>query len=108
MSFSKIPQITIPPRPKGMRIVYHLYVVFAKNRDKLLDFCHKKNIEAKIHYPIPLYQQKALKFLSYKKGSFPVTDYHSKNIITFPVDQHLSKDELNYVIKTVKEFYEAK
>jgi dTDP-4-amino-4,6-dideoxygalactose transaminase len=107
-SFSKIPQITIPPRPKGMRIVYHLYVVFAKNRDKLLDFCHKKNIEAKIHYPIPLYQQKALKFLSYKKGSFPVTDYHSKNIITFPVDQHLSKDELNYVIETVKEFYEAK
>ena len=44
--------------------------------------------------------------MSYKKGSFPVTDYHSKNIITFPVDQHLTKDELNYVIKTVKDFYE--
>ena len=107
-NFSKITQITIPPRPKGMKIVYHLYVVFAQNRDKLLKFCHKKKIEAKIHYPIPLYQQEALKFLSYKKGSFPVTDYHSKNIITFPVDQHLSKDELNYVIKTVKEFYAKK
>ena len=65
-----------------------------------------KNIEVKIHYPIPLYQQEALKFLSYPKGSFPVTDYHSKNIITFPVDQHLTKEEQNYVIKTVKEFYE--
>ena len=91
-----------------MKIVYHLYVIFAENRDELLEYCHKKNIEAKIHYPIPLYQQEALKFLSYKKGTFPVTDYHSKNIITFPVDQHLSKDELDYVIKTVKEFYEKK
>ena len=91
-----------------MKIVYHLYVIFVQNRDELLKYCHKKNIEAKIHYPIPLYQQEALKFLSYKKGAFPVTDYHSKNIITFPVDQHLSKGELDYVIKTVKEFYEKK
>ena len=107
-NFSKIHQIRIPPRPKGMKIVYHLYVIFVENRDELLKYCHKKNIEAKIHYPIPLYQQEALKFLSYKKGTFPVTDYHSKNIITFPVDQHLSKAELDYVIKTVKEFYEKK
>ena len=106
--FSKISQIKIPPRPKWMKIVYHLYVVFAEKRDQLLEYCHKKNIEVKIHYPIPLYQQEALKFLSYPKGSFPVTDYHSKNIITFPVDQHLTKEEQNYVIKTVKEFYEKK
>ena len=91
-----------------MKIVYHLYVVFAEKRDQLLEYCHKKNIEVKIHYTIPLYQQEALKFLSYPKGSFPVTDYHSKNIITFPVDQHLTKEEQNYVIKTVKEFYEKK
>ena len=107
-SFSKIAQIKIPPRPKGMKIVYHLYVVFADQRDKLLEFCIKRNVEAKVHYPIPIYQQEALKFLSYPKGSFPVTDHHSKNIISFPVDQHLAKDELDYVIKTVKEFYEKK
>ena len=107
-NFSKISQIRIPPRPKGMKIVYHLYVVFAEQRDELLKYCHKKKIEAKVHYPIPIYQQEALKFLSYKKGAFPVTDNHSKNVITFPVDQHLTKNELNYVIKTVKEFYEKK
>ncbi len=104
--FIKIDGIKIPPRPKNMKIVFHLYIVFAKDRDKLLKYCLKRNIEAKIHYPIPLYQQKALKKLCYKKGAFPVTDYHSKNIITFPVDQHLKKNELDYVIQTVKEFYE--
>lgn len=37
-----ISQITLPPRPKDFRIVYHLYIVFAENRDHLLDYCIKK------------------------------------------------------------------
>jgi hypothetical protein len=49
--------------------------------------------------------QKVLNTLKYKKGDFPVTDAHTKKIITFPCDQHLSKKQLNYIIKTVKNFY---
>ena len=30
---------------------------------------------------------------------------NAKNIISFPCDQHLSKREMNYVIKCVKDFY---
>ena len=29
-SFSQISEITIPPRPKNFKLVYHLYVVFAE------------------------------------------------------------------------------
>ena len=101
----KIQQIRIPHRPNNMKIVYHLYIVFCENRDKLLKYCLDQGIEAKIHYPIPLYLQEGLSFLNYKEGDFPVTEMHTKNIITFPVDQHLSKEELDYVIKTVEEFY---
>jgi dTDP-4-amino-4,6-dideoxygalactose transaminase len=102
---STIPEITIPPRLKNYRIVYHLYIVFAENRDELLKFCLKKGIEAKIHYPKPMYLQDCLKELNHKKGDFPITDEHSKNIITFPCDQHLSKKQLNYIIKTVRQFF---
>jgi len=104
-NLKKIPQITIPPRPKNFKIVYHLYIVFAKDRDNLLKYCLKKGIEAKVHYPIPIYRQSALKFLKHKKGDFPVTDLHAKNIITFPCDQHISLNQMNYVISTVKKFY---
>ena len=100
-----LPQIKIPPRPKNFKIVYHLYIVFAEKRDQLLKYCLKKGIEAKIHYPVPIYRQEALKFLKHKKGDFPVTDAHTKKIITFPCDQHLSKKERDYVINTVKSFY---
>jgi dTDP-4-amino-4,6-dideoxygalactose transaminase len=82
-----------------------LYIVFAKNRDALLKHCLKKGIEAKVHYPIPIYRQEALNFLGYKKGDFPVTDEHAKKIITFPCDQHLSLKEMKYVISVVKGFY---
>jgi len=102
----RLPQIRIPHRRADMRIVYHLYVVFAENRDALLRHCVEKGIEAKVHYPVPLYQQDGLKFLGYKPGTFPVTDRHVHEIITFPCDQHLSRAELDYVIETVKGFYD--
>ena len=105
LNLKKIDGITIPPRIKNYKIVYHLYIVFAKNRDALLKHCLKNKIEAKIHYPIPMYRQPAMKFLKHKIGDFPVSDRHAKNIISFPCDQHLSKREINYVIKCVKDFY---
>ncbi len=104
--FSRISKIKIPPRPKNFKIVYHLYIVFAENRDALLKYCLSKGIEAKVHYPVPIYLQESLKNLNYKKGDFPITDGHTKKIITFPCDQHLSKKQLNYVVKTVKNFYD--
>ena len=103
--FLKIPELTIPPRPKNYKIVYHLYILFAEKRDKLIDYCHKKGIEAKVHYPTPMYLQKNLKDLKHKWGDFPITDIHTKKIITFPCDQHLSLKHMNYVIKVVKNFY---
>ncbi len=103
---SKIDEIRIPPRPKNYKIVYHLYIVFAKNRDKLYKYCQKKGIEAKIHYPKPMYLQESLKYLKHKKNDFPVTDHHCRNIISFPCDQHLSIKQQKYIIKTVKNFYQ--
>jgi len=101
----KIDQITVPPRPNGYRLVYHLYIIFAEYRDELLQHCNDNGIEAKIHYPVPIYRQPALEMLGHKKGDFPVADAHTKKIITFPCDQHLSKKMMEYIIKTVTEFY---
>jgi len=102
---SKIKQISIPPRPKNFRLVYHLYIVFAENRDGLLEYCINKGIEAKIHYPIPIYRQPALEYLGYKLGDFPVSDAHTTKIITFPCDQHMEQSQLDYIIETVAQYY---
>ena len=96
----------MPPRPKDFRLVFHLYIVFADDRDGLLKHCLDKGISAKIHYPIPIYKQSALTYLGYKDGDFPVTDAHVEKIITFPCDQHLDQKQLDYIITSVAEYYE--
>lgn len=101
----KIKQITIPPRLEGFHLVYHLYIVFAQDRDGLLQYCIDKGIEAKVHYPVPIYLQPALNSLCHRKGDFPVADAHAEKIITFPCDQHLEQSQLDYIIETVAEYY---
>jgi len=102
---SKISAITIPQRPTDMRIVYHLYIVYAKNRDELLQYCQEKGIEAKVHYPVPIYKQKALG-ANTNKLIFPETDSQAEKIISFPCDQHLSNSQIDEMINAVQSFYE--
>ena len=100
-----IPGVRIPERKPNIKHVYLLYILFVEQRDALLKYCIENGIEAKIHYPIPLYQQKALDYLGHQPGDFPVTDRHAKECITFPIDQHLSTQELDFIIETVRNFY---
>lgn len=104
---ANLPQIRIPDRPPGRQRVYHLYIVFAEQRDELLAHLQSQGIEAKIHYPVPLYQQPGLSHLGYKAGDFPVADRHAQQGITFPCDQHLSADQIDSVIQGVRTFYET-
>lgn len=106
--FASIPGVRVPPRNPRTRHVYLLYVLFAERRDALLAHCLAAGIEAKVHYPIPLYRQEALRHLNLAPGAFPVTDRHAETVISFPVDQHLGRAEQDYVIETVRNFYAGK
>jgi len=103
--FSQIRQIRVPARHAASKSVFHLYMVFAEDRDALLRHCLDRGIGAKVHYPIPLYRQKALRHLGYQPGSFPVADRHAATVISFPVDQHVTGAELELVVEVVEAFY---
>lgn len=103
-AFSGIPGLRVPPRRAGVKRVFHLYMVFAEQRDELLRHCLDQGIEAKVHYPIPLYQQEGLKPLGYAPGTFPATDRHAREVISFPVDQHLAREQQDRVIEVVRAF----
>jgi dTDP-4-amino-4,6-dideoxygalactose transaminase len=103
---SEIPQIQIPVRTIEMRVVFHLYVVYAEKRDELLNFCLQQGVEAKVHYPIPIYKQAALKEIA-NGCNFPVTDYQAQNTISFPCDQHLSEEQIIEIATVVRAFYNA-
>jgi len=105
--FAAITGVIVPPRRVQSRRVYHLYMIFAERRDALAKHCQERGIAAKIHYPVPIYRQPALAHLGQKIGDFPVADRHAASVISFPVDQHITAEQQDYVIATVADFYRA-
>ena len=97
--------VKIPNRIKGHVETFALYMALFKKRDKLIKFLKKNSIEAKIHYPIPLNQQKPFKKNNQKKISFKKINYQANHLITLPVHQYLKKYQLKFMIKKIKEFY---
>ena len=59
--------VIIPRRPKGYKETFALYMCLVNKRDKLIEYLNKNNIEAEIHYPVPLNKQKASKSLKLKQ-----------------------------------------
>lgn len=105
-AFADLPEfISIPKRRKGVKHVYHLYIIRVKNRDALLQYLQKNGVEARVHYPIPVHLQKAAAHLGYKKGDFPKCEKDCNEIITLPAHQHLTDGEIEFAITKVKDFY---
>lgn len=97
--------MTIPYNPEYVKHVYHLYIIRAKNRDKLIKHLSDKGIQTALHYPIPLHLQKAYKYLNYSKGDFPVAEKCCKEILSLPMYPELKKNHIEYVCEMIKDFY---
>jgi dTDP-4-amino-4,6-dideoxygalactose transaminase len=97
--------VVIPPRRADVKQVFHTYVIRVTERDSLLAYLQEHGVEAKVHYPIPLHLQEAAKYLGYKPGDFPVCENHCRTIITLPVHQHLTPEQVDCVIEHVRNFY---
>ncbi len=99
------PKIILPNRIKGYKETFALYMILAEKRDELLEYLHKRKIEAKVHYPIPLNKQKASKMYNYHQKDFIIANQQSKKLITLPIHQYLRNNQLDFMIKSIKNFY---
>lgn len=96
-----------PPRPAGYREVYQLYLATATHRDELVKFLIDREIEAKVHYPIPIHLQNAAKHLGYKRGDFPVCERQAGEILTLPAHQHITDEQIDFTLSIIRDFYGA-
>jgi dTDP-4-amino-4,6-dideoxygalactose transaminase len=76
-------------------------------RDALVAHLRESGVEAKVHYPIPLFLQKGLRHLGYKPGDFPVTERQARRVVSLPVDQHLTEAQIDHAIASVRGFFEG-
>lgn len=95
--------VVTPVEKEYNKHVYHLYVIRARNRDKLQKHLKTHGISTGIHYPIPLHLQPAYVHLNHKKGDFPITEKYSEEILSLPMFAELTEDEIGYVVKKIKD-----
>jgi aminotransferase EvaB len=103
---SKNKKITLVERLKYLKEVFHLYHINVNNRDKLQKYLIKNNIDAKVHYPIPVHLQKAAKYLKYKKGDFPIAEKLANTSLSLPVHEFIQKTHIDHMVKTIEKFYQ--
>jgi dTDP-4-amino-4,6-dideoxygalactose transaminase len=87
--------------------VFHVFQIRAKRRDELKKYLESHGVESKIHYPIPIHWQKASEYLGYSKGDFPVTDRLASEILSLPVRESLTLEQVDYISDLVIKFYQS-
>jgi dTDP-4-amino-4,6-dideoxygalactose transaminase len=96
--------ITTPVFPDQVRHTYHLYVIEIDSRDLVQNELGSLGIQTKIHYPKLICDQPAYKA---KFGEFneelPNTRRQAERILSIPIHQNLSSDQIQYVIDSLNQ-----
>lgn len=95
--------LTTHPRSNGDYLdVYQNYVIRCKERDDLVAHIQESGIEVLISWPTPLHKQKAL---GLSHCNLPMTERISAEVVSLPMYPELTDEEVELVIKAVKEFF---
>lgn len=94
----------VPHVMNRVKHVWHQYVIRCKNRDNLVKYLDDKGIKTLIHYPIPPHMSDAYAYLGYTEGSLPITERYAKEILSLPIYNGMTLEEMEYVVQALNEF----
>jgi perosamine synthetase len=81
-------------------ISYWMFAIRSKKRDQLIAFLKERGIATSVYWiPVPMHPL----YKKYK-SKIPVTKRVWKELVTLPLFSDIKLKELNYIIKSVKEF----
>jgi len=96
--------LEVPYIPDDCMSVWAQYSILLPNeliRKNVIKFLQNKNIPSMIYYQKPLHIQKAFKDLGYNKGSFPVSEAISSQILSLPMHPYLDDLEFDLLCETI-------
>ena len=73
-----------------------------------MDFLKRRGIETKIHYPIPINKMRSFKQSKFHVKNLINTNNFAKEILSIPINQYLKEKEINFIVKTIKDFFHKK
>lgn len=84
--------------------IYNQYVIRVQDRDALRKHLTENEIGTEIYYPVPFHMQECFSYLGYKKGQFPVSEWCAADSVALPIYPELSGEQIEFTVKTIKEF----
>lgn len=97
--------VTLPVCRANEFNTFHLFIVQSDHRDELLSFLEARSIEAIPHYRVPIHLQPGARDLGYRAGDFPVCERLAGRILSLPIHQYLTEDDIAYVAEAIREFH---
>ena len=106
-AFLAVDELETPVISEDSTHVFHQYTLKTNgiNRDDLIAFLKNKGIPAMVYYPVPLHHQKAYIRPEFKDENYPITLELCKSVISLPIHTEMEKDQLEYIIESIKEFF---
>jgi len=83
--------------------VFHLYVVQVNDRDEVLRRLRERGIGAGVHYPIPLHEQPAYRYLRMAPESLPRTHEAAQRVLSLPIFPEMTHEQVCEVVEAVLE-----
>lgn len=84
--------------------IWHQFVLKCENREEFITYLKEKGIGTIIHYPIPPHLSEAYQYLGYQKGDFPITEEYANKVLSIPMYNGMTEEELVFIIKTMNQF----
>lgn len=99
--------VILPEHNDDFNSVFHAYIIQTPERDELMKYLVEQGIDCKIHYPIAIHQQEAAKSLGYSDDDLPRTSRMIKEILSIPVHNNLTDEEVKYICSHLQKFFNA-
>lgn len=97
--------VILPKVRPGADSTWHQFVVhIPKYRDEFAAYLKSHGIGTIIHYPIPPHLSEAYEYLGYKEGAFPIAEKNAKEVLSLPMYNGITREELEYVVKKINSF----
>jgi len=102
------PKIEKPVTVPGNTHIYHQFTIKVDKRDELKDYLEEQGIATAVHYPIPLNEQPAIVALNLPDKPTPIAAKTAKRVISLPLNQYITNDEIRYIADHVNSFVNGK
>ena len=97
--------VTCPAEETNEYATYHLFMIQCDRRDALKEALAAHGVDARIHYPTPIHLQPCSVSLGYHRGDLPAAERQAERILSLPVHEQLSREQIEHVSRAVQEFY---